>query len=216
MKTILFISACILLCSEPSLAVTARDSTDTIKQPPEIYFLSKSDDTPLYEISLWGGYSFNSVTLWGKTTDATLGTLGFSLKRKFLKIHNTTIEYLTGFHLYARYTYPEFNIDRQRTSLSGFGITPVGLQTNFFANRKIQPFLNTSVGLMFLEEPFPDSRGEKRNFTLSLGTGLEFVIAGNTNLSLGYKYLHLSNGDLGEVNPGIDSSLLYTSITFNL
>lgn len=174
------------------------------------------EDTPLYAISLWGGYAFDSVTLWGKTTDATLGTLGFSLKRKFLDISNTTTAYFAGLHLYARYTYPEFKVGRQRTSLSGFGITPLGLQTNFLTNKKIQPFLNTSVGLMFLEKPFPDIRGEKMNFTFSLGTGLEFDLAGNTSLSLGYKYFHLSNGEIGEVNPGIDSSLLYTSIIFDL
>lgn len=171
---------------------------------------------PLYELSLWGGYAFDSFTLWGKTTDATLGKLGFSLNRKFLKFHNTVIEYTAGLSLYARYTYPEFKIGRRRTSLSGFGITPIGLQSNFRTSRNIQPFINTSAGLMFLEKPFPDIRGEKINFTFSLGAGIEFVVAPNASLSIGYKYYHLSNGEIGEVNPGIDSNLFYSSLTFNL
>lgn len=215
MKSILFISAWFLLWV-PAVATTVSDSTDTIRENPAIYYYSVNDETPLYEVSFWGGYAFDSITLWGKTTDATLGTLGFSLKRKFLKIHNTTTEYFAGLHLYARYTYPEFKIEPERTSLSGFGVTPIGLQTNFLTNGQIQPFLNTSVGIMFLEKPFPDNRGEKMNFTFSLGAGLELFIARKTSLSFGYKYHHLSNGETGEVNPGIDSSLLFTSLTFNL
>lgn len=197
-------------------AASGSDSTDTVKQSTNNTFLSKKDGIPLYELSVWGGYAFNSLTLWGKTTDATLGTLGFSVKRKFLKLYDTVTEYSASLSFYARYTYPEYKIGRKRTSLSGFGITPINLQTNFLNSKNIQPFLNTAVGLMFLEKPFPDIRGEKVNFTFSLGTGIEFMVARNASLTIGYKYLHLSNGELGEVNPGIDSSLFYSSVTFNL
>lgn len=213
MKNLTVILICIFF-AEPSIAGTSGDSTSTEQQEPApVHFLQKSH-MPVLELSLWGGHAFDSFRFWGKTPDATLSTFGLKLTRRVFKIYDTITEYSAELNLYARYSYPEFEINRNRTSLSGFGFSPVGLQTNFFSARSLQPFLNTSAGLMFLERPFPDSRGEKTNFTFSFGGGLEFMLNPDTSLSLGYKYFHLSNGDAGEVNPGIDSSLLYTSLTF--
>lgn len=172
------------------------------------------EDPHINEISIWAGYAFDSVQLWGKTPGATLSLFGVRYNRKVLNIYNTTLEYTLDINLYAHYTYPAFTFERQKNSITGGGFSPVGLQFNFLNQSRFQPFLKTSGGFMFLSQPFPDWRGEKVNFTFGAGGGLEYILASNVSISLGYRYFHLSNGETGLVNPGIDSSFFYGGITF--
>ncbi len=66
---------------------------------------------------------------------------------------------------------------------------------------------------MYFKKPFPDERGVPFNFTLELGGGIEIIILENISLTAGYKYHHMSNGQFGEVNPGVDSNIFYTGFT---
>lgn len=168
----------------------------------------------VHEFSIWGGYAFDSFTLWGKTPDATFSQFGLGYNRKFLRFGDQLLEYRLEFNIYSRISYPEFEPDRHRTSLSGFGITPLGLRINFMQSRRLQPFLGISGGFMFLDRPFPDDRGEKFNFTFGAGGGLEILLNAQSSISFGYKYFHLSNGETGQVNPGIDSGFFFASLSF--
>lgn len=123
------------------------------------------------------------------------------------------LEYSFELNLLANYNYPEFTREADRATLSGFGLTPVGLQFNWGQNRSVQPFIRTATGFLYLNDPFPDSRGAKFNFTLEAGAGLEFRLTDHSSFALEYKYHHMSNGDRGEVNPGIDSNILYGAVT---
>ncbi|SMO61823.1 acyloxyacyl hydrolase [Fodinibius sediminis] len=165
------------------------------------------------EVSLWAGFAFDSFRLWGKTQDARIRSLGLRYKRKLLNYRNMIVEYGLSTNLYSSYSYQGFEPYRYRSTLSGFGISPLGFQANFITDRKVQPFINTSAGLMFMEAPFPDDRGKKLNFTFYAGGGLEIMLSRSVSLSLGIKYHHLSNGDRGQINPGVDSNFYYTSIT---
>lgn len=66
---------------------------------------------------------------------------------------------------------------------------------------------------MYFKKPFPDDRGVPFNFTLELGGGLEIVLLKNASLTLGYKYHHMSNGQFGQINPGVDSNVFYAGFT---
>lgn len=165
------------------------------------------------EFSFWGGYAFDSFRLWGKTPDATIGQLGLGYNRKFLKIGNQLFKYRFSLNLFSKITYPEFEPSRNRASLSGFGITPLGLRINFVSDKQLQPFVDFSGGMIVFDEPFPDSRGKKFNYTLGLGGGLEYMVNSGASLSFGYRYFHISNGERGQVNPGIDSSFFFFALT---
>jgi opacity protein-like surface antigen len=78
----------------------------------------------------------------------------------------------------------------------------------------IQPFLKSSTGFMYLDNPFPDDRGIKLNFVFEVGTGVEILLTDFSSLTLGYKYHHMSNGEIGQVNPGVDSNIIYGALTF--
>lgn len=174
----------------------------------------KAAEHRVHELSLLGGYGFNSFELWGKTPDATLGQLGIGYNRKLFKLGEQVLEYRMELNVLSKITYPEFAPQQGRRSLSGFGLTPFGIRLNFRQSKSVQPFLGTSGGFMYLDGPFPDERGEKFNYTFRAGLGLEFMVNTGSSFSIGYTYFHISNGDNGEVNPGIDSGFLFASFTF--
>lgn len=167
-----------------------------------------------HEFSILGGYAFDSFKLWGKTPNATLGQIAFGYNRKMLRLGQQMLEYRMEISIFSRITYPEFEPGRERVSLSGFGFAPLGFRMNFRQEDTVQPFLGSTLGFMYLEGPFPDERGKKFNYTLRAGGGIEFLILSRSSLSLGYTFFHLSNGDSGQVNPGIDSSFFFASLTF--
>lgn len=167
------------------------------------------------ELSIWGGISFDSFQSWGKTPDTEIRSLGIRYNRKLVNIHQATLEYNLLLELYSSYTFPNFiSESNERKTLLGLGVSPLGFQLNFRSGKIVQPFIQSSAGLTFLDEPFPDFRGKKLNFTFSAGGGFEVLLTGHISLSLGLKYHHLSNGDRGNINPGVDSTIYYTAFTF--
>ncbi|MCW9708187.1 acyloxyacyl hydrolase [Fodinibius salsisoli] len=208
---ILLVLGVLLLSGQPSVyAVQPPDST--VHSTPAHHGQLMS---PPHEFTIWAGFAFDSYSFWGKTPDTRIQSIGFGYNRKLLPIKQAVLEYHLRLDLYSSYSYPSFNTtkSKKRSSLSGLGISPLGFQLNFLSTKTVQPFLSTSTGLIFLDNPFPDFRGKKINFTLSAGAGLEIQLSPSASLSFGIKYHHLSNGERGEVNPGIDSNIYYTSIT---
>ncbi len=170
--------------------------------------------TDIHEVNFVGGYSFHSTRgFWGKIPDATLSIFVLRYNRKLFNFKNKHIlEYVSEVNLSANYTLvttPRF----RSGSYTGFGAAPLGFQFNLYDGNVIQPFFKSSAGFMLFNKRFPDERGTRFNFTLELGGGLELAVAKNFSFTLGYKYHHMSNGQFGQINPGIDSNIFYTGIT---
>lgn len=194
-------------------AAHALEEKRAREAPPALRWVRKEPNR--HEFSLWGGHAFDSFRALGKTRDATLSLMGGRYNRRLLTYGPHLLEYTAEASLYAYYTYPDSRPGREhRTdSVSGLGLSPLGFQVNFWNRRRVQPFVKSSAGLMFLARPFPDRRGTRTNFTFGVGGGLEITLSPNSSLSLGYTFFHLSNGETGQVNPGVDSGLFYGAVT---
>jgi len=188
------------------------DSTYVMKKKGKPVHMIHTSRRHLNEFSFWFGYSYDSMRFWGKTRNTTLESYGAQYNRKFLEFYGHDVKYTFRF-IYSKYNYPEYKVGHPRNTLTGFGISPLGFQINFKNNNAIQPFLNSSGGIMILNGPFPDWRGKKFNFTFSAGAGLEFIFSNSVSWSVGVKFHHLSNFQRGQINPGVDSGLFYSSIT---
>ena len=94
----------------------------------------------------------------------------------------------------------------------GIGGSPIGAQVNFVHFRHIEPFLTSGGGfLYFNHRMFQQTRF---NFTAQLGGGVQFLTSSRrTALDLGYKYHHISNANLGDRNPGLDSHMLFVGVS---
>ena len=171
-------------------------------------------NTDIHEMNFVVGYSFGSTKgFWGKIPKATLSIYTIRYNRKLVTYNaKHLLEYTAEANLAANYTLS--NTARyQAGSYSGFGITPLGFQFNINQQNTVQPFIKSSTGFMYFKKPFPDGRGVQFNLTLELGAGVEIMVLENISLSVGYKYHHMSNGHLGEINPGVDSNIFYTGFT---
>jgi opacity protein-like surface antigen len=52
------------------------------------------------------------------------------------------------------------------------------------------------------------------NFTAQLGGGVQlFTFSRHAALDLGYKYHHISNANLGDKNPGMDSHMVFVGVS---
>lgn len=210
----------VLLMCEINLSHAQSLRADkTVEKESKTHFLDRftwagSQRTDLHEFNFVGGYSFHSTRgFWGKIPGASLSILSLRYNRKlFVFDERHLLEYVGELNLSANYTVRESN-EYRSGSFSGHGITPVGFQFNFNQSNVVQPFFKSSTGYMYFTERFPDERGVRFNFTLELGTGVEFVIAKNVSISVGYKYHHMSNGQFGQINPGVDSNIFYSGIT---
>jgi opacity protein-like surface antigen len=168
----------------------------------------------IHEMNFIVGHSFASTKgFWGKIPKATLSIYTIRYNRKLVTYNaKHLLEYTAEANLAANYTLSD-TPRYQAGSYSGIGITPLGFQFNLNQHNTIQPFLKSSTGFMYFKKPFPDSRGVQFNLTLELGVGVEVMVLDNISLSFGYKYHHMSNGHLGEINPGIDSNIFYSGFT---
>lgn len=72
-------------------------------------------------------------------------------------------------------------------------------------------------GLMHSRRSVPEN-GAHTNFTQDTGIGCELQLADNVAWQLGYRYRHISHGQVfaGDPNPGQNDNVVYTGIAFTL
>lgn len=178
------------------------------------------------EFGVWAGASPASSTVFGigRTPDARYGTIGLRYARRFNNNDAINLKYTVDAIPAAVINYPDFEfvqtganafrIERDRRTAYAFGVAPLGLQINFRPRKKLQPFVNASGGMLYFDKQIPRAVGTRFLFTADLGAGLEFKLKNQRAITVGYKYLHLSNANRGFENPGFDQNLFYVGYSF--
>lgn len=208
--TLLMVTVPFLVNAQPK-NVAESDSADAENEYDPL--LESYEQGNLHQLGLSIGYSFDSFTMWGKTPDATLSMTSMRYSRKLINpLKEYTIRYTLDMNMSATYTYPSEGLltnNPRRSSTGGFGFAPLGFQIDLEENKTVSPFIQSAAGFILLKEPFPDERGTRFNFTLEFGAGLNISLSDHLALFAGYKYHHMSNGERGIVNPGVDSNFLF-------
>lgn len=185
------------------------------------------DESGKNELSIWGGFSPDSSTIitgTGRTEDARFGLIAVRYARRFNNNNKVNLKYTLDLVPAAILSSPDFRFVRtgadtfrfeeyRRTAYS-FGIIPIGLQINFRPRKKVQPFIEGSGGFVYFNNRIPNELGTRFTFTADVGAGAEFILKNARSITVGYKYFHLSNGNRGIQNPGIDNNLIYIGYTF--
>jgi opacity protein-like surface antigen len=52
------------------------------------------------------------------------------------------------------------------------------------------------------------------NFTAQLGAGVQPFTSKHRSIDFGYKYHRISNANLGRINPGMDSHVVFVGVSF--
>ena len=175
------------------------------------------------ELGVWGGISFHSPTLLGKTPDARFGNIALRYGRVLASNESVAFQWTVdavplSILSLKRLTFTQtspgtFTLTSTRDSAYGAGLSPIGLKFNFRPQRRVQPFANTTGGFLFFNEDVPVPGAARFNFTFDFSGGIQVVNSSRRAFMVGYKYQHISNGYHSPINPGVDLQMIFAGFS---
>lgn len=139
--------------------------------------------------------------IWGGKGDRQFLTLGGRLGR----ILSDPIgpRPLRGQFAVSLEVLPVFLMFEEQTS---YGASFTLLFRHYFAPRsRWRPFVSFGAGALFSTDPIPAGTA-RVNFTPQVGAGVAFAHNARTMIFCEYRVHHISNADIADYNPGINSS----------
>ena len=100
-----------------------------------------------------------------------------------------------------------------RGNTYGFAIQPAGFRFLFTPEKRLKPYFETSAGFIFTNQPIPVPQGLTYNFAGNFGGGMMYSLTPRNVLKAGYRYYHISNMNIGKINPGYNANMLYFDMT---
>jgi hypothetical protein len=175
------------------------------------------------EWGIWGGISFDSPTLIGKTPDARFGNVGLRYGRVLAASKSVAFEWtidaipvsiISNSRLVPVFSGNGFTVySPKRKNVYGWGAAPIGLKFNFRRDRRVQPFGQATGGFLYFSEQVPDLNTSQFNFTFDFSGGVQIVNSNRRSFTVGYKYQHISNGYTGIYNPGVDVQMIFAGFS---
>lgn len=92
----------------------------------------------------------------------------------------------------------------------GAGLLPVAMEARLFVSQGFGLVVGGGGGVSYFDRRIPDPDETRFNFLANGHTGLYLRNSIGTT-TVGFWLQHISNGNMGKVNPGMDSRLLYVS-----
>jgi hypothetical protein len=89
------------------------------------------------------------------------------------------------------------------TTVYGAGLDPLGVEAHFGSGR-FRPYAALRTGFRVFTQPVPTPRGTRFDFALDGGGGVEWRLRNDRWVFAAIELHHLSNGGLGEANPGLN------------
>ena len=96
-----------------------------------------------------------------------------------------------------------------RQNTYGAAINPAGFRFVFLPKRRLKPFVQMSAGFIFTRKPIPVPESPSYNFSGDFGGGLMYSLDKYRTINFGYRYFHISNMNIGEINPGYNANVFY-------
>lgn len=103
-----------------------------------------------------------------------------------------------------------------RENTFGVGIQPVNFRFIFLAKNRLKPYAQVGAGILVTNKSVPVPRSTLFQFTGDFGGGLMYMLNRTRAVNLGYKYFHISNGNIGGKinNPGFNANVFYVNYSF--
>jgi hypothetical protein len=172
----------------------------------------------VHELGAWWGLSLISGHLFGYAGDVKYMPIDVRYSYRFLVHDNWTMRYSPEVTALGMIDWPTppplgsapFNL-RQRAY--GGGVSPEGLQVDFRPHSRWQPFLSNNGGFIYFANSVLSPAGSQFMFTVDFGGGVNFYHHERQAITIGYRYTHLSNGNISEHNPGTDANVFYVGVS---
>lgn len=170
-----------------------------------------------HDFELFAGYSPVSTTLIGTTSDRRLVIAGFGYSYRCWIWSGVSISYSGEIMPSAVLLQPAQYLPQfvPAHAVYGFAVTPLGFTADFARRRGVYPYLQSNEGIIASSEPIPINipGATGLNFLIDVGGGVRIKTGQGHAISLGYKYLHISNGFTSAVNPGVDNNVFYAGFS---
>lgn len=174
---------------------------------------------------VWGGLAQNSPgTLWGAEQGRDIAVVAVRAAKLLASSPSVRLEYVMDLVPAAWVSMPrrtsrcgplppsepcnDYHAFEGSDAVWGIGAAPVGIRTEFRAERWAQPYLAASAGVLYFNRPVPVDDAGRANFTADVGGGVRFAMPARFRVSIGYKFYHISNGGTARTNPGLDGHML--------
>jgi hypothetical protein len=169
---------------------------------------SADSSEPRHDFQFFAGYSPVASTLIGATTDREFLLAGFGYSYRCWVWPRASISY-------SGELMPAAILIEPTHSVYGFAITPLGFTAEFGRRHKLYPYLQTNEGIIASSEPIPINYfgATGLNFLIDVGGGIRIKTGDRHAISLGYKFLHISNGFTSAFNPGVDNNVFYAGFS---
>ncbi|MGA2251472.1 acyloxyacyl hydrolase [Terracidiphilus sp.] len=95
----------------------------------------------------------------------------------------------------------------------GFATAPLGSRVILRPRKRVQPTFLTNVGMVFTQRTIPVDEASSINFQFSFGPGVQVFVTKNYSFRIEYLYRHISNADIGLLNPGIDQGVFRITLS---
>jgi hypothetical protein len=159
----------------------------------------------------------NNVFRPSNTRGVRFGALGLCYGRILWANDRFAFKYTFNAIPVAVLSYPDINRDlgipvpgsATRRNVFGAGLSPVGFQLYFRPQSRVKPFVSTSGGFLFFNDPVPRLNGARFNFTYDFGGGVQVFRNSRRAFNFGYKYQRITNGGRALNNPGFDGHVFY-------
>jgi hypothetical protein len=176
--------------------------------PARAGICSADASEPRHDFQFFAGYSPVPSTLIGTTTDRELLLGGFSYSYRCWVWQRVAVAY-------SGELMPAAIMFEPNHAVYGFAITPLGFTAEFARHHRIFPYLQTNEGIIASSEPIPINAPNATglNFVIDVGGGVRIKTGERHAVSLGYKFLHISNGFTSAFNPGVDNNVFYAGFS---
>jgi hypothetical protein len=94
------------------------------------------------------------------------------------------------------------------------GVTPLCFSVHLLPAHRLQTFLASSAGFIVSTRDIPEFYTSAFNFTFSFGGGVEWFRDHKRSWTVEYRMQHMSNKDIGFINPGVDSQFIRIGYRF--
>jgi hypothetical protein len=206
------------------------DSDDTANPPLKNYRLQRGakDFNIEFGISPFNPSNFagpKEFDVYGRD----LNLITFRFGRVIGTKKNVTYQYMFGFSPLAIFTKNEVvNPDHvsdeetptvprtKRETTYGFGVQPVNFKFIFLAKNRLKPYAQVGTGILITNKAVPVPQSTLFQLTGDFGGGFMYMLSPTKAVNLGYKYFHISNGNInGKINnPGFNANVFYLNYSF--
>jgi hypothetical protein len=171
----------------------------------------------VHELGGYVGHSWQAGPALGYVRNTTFTTVVARYSYRLVGFHSWDLRYAPELTLLADLYEHAPSPGNIHTGVPlrdlGGGISPVALQAVFLKRHRFQPFVSATGGMLYYNHPVLADGATAFMFTVDLGAGMNVFVTPRVATTVGFRYQHQSNANVGMHNPGTDAELFYVGLS---